>query len=110
MEPSKKYLAGSVTDVASPVAGALAITMVVDVPPTSTTYGWLLDTSLLVTSVLAGGAPTAAGWFSTGMYVGVALSSAGVLVSLALASVGVVPSVAVAVVDEDARREEEGPG
>ena len=100
MEPSKKCFTGAATDVTPPVAGAPATTMIVDVPTTSTTNGWLLGTSLVVTSVLAGGAPTAVG--VTGVYVRVALSVAGVLVSLALVSVGVVPSVAVAVVDEEA--------
>ena len=84
------------------VAGVLATTMEVDVP--MTTYGWPFGT-LLSTSVLAGGAPTAAEGFVKGLYVSVVLTAAGVLVSLALAPVSVVPPV---VVDEEACREEAG--
>ena len=60
------------------LAAALATTiMVVNIPPSSTTYGWSLGTSSLVTSVLAGGAPTAVG---KGFVPLVAPSAAGMLV------------------------------
>jgi len=87
---------------------ALATTTVVDVvaPTTSTAYGWLLVTSLLVTtSVLAGGASTGAEGSVTGVSVGIGVAppTAGVLVACgALASIGVVSPVAVTAVDEEA--------
>ena len=72
-----------------PVAGALATTMVVDVAP-MTTYGWPLVASLLVISLLAGGAPPYGWLLVTSLLAGGALTgtegcaaapAAGVLVS-----------------------------
>ena len=96
----------------------MATTTVVDVAST-TTYGWPLVASLVVISLLAGGAPPY-GWLLgtsslaggaptgtgvegsvTGVSVGVASPAAGVLVAGASATAGVVPPVAVTGVDEE---------